>query len=790
MMKERRRISLKHIVFLCVCMLIGVTGIYNPFSVKTSIHAETEKTQQFDIDSKARIGNYVKQNKGTEIVSAVTNNGADFTGYIQIIMRNNDTGKYVMYQSDLVLAAGETKTISQEIRFTSHTNRIIVRITDTKEKVLTKKKIKLSGLDSAQCLIGILCDNKQEMGYWDSEKVAYLKKEDISSVQGMDIMDVLVINNFNTGDLEKEQYEAIKEWVELGGTLVLGTGEQVNRTLAMFQDDYLEGRIGDVKTGIADISFQGETITDDLADNLVLHRMEKGLGVVCVANKNLGMDKSLWNKKGFEYINAIRRQYSAVLQERLNSEDSYAYGYYGYGYRDGTILKDSDEIPSIKNFAILLFIYVILISLCAYLILKKKDRLEWTWGIVPLMGVIFAGIVIVMGSKTRINGSYINYKKVMEFQEGSSTVKNVTHMGVASSNNSDYEIAVPEGMEIYSEVYNDNYFDEDDESFDDYNIGFKTKDNQKIISLKNNGAFETVNLVSEEVETEENGYQSDIHYVNARISGIFTNRTAYTIKNAVLFAEGKLYQLGTIKPGEKAKITDKTLSTVCNYYYGTGRDYYKVLGISSNSNKWSLEEARYVNALEEIVNKYIDYQSSNSIVYGYMDMNDDDYMKEIWGMDCFGITLMKFPIQLNYTAENGDIYVSDILKSGQIINGTYWTEDHCMSAEKELVVDYTLDKDERLTGIYFSKLLNPSIDDTDKVYYGDIYEGKIEIFNWRTKKYEVIFEADREGEVTDVEDYTGEENTVRFRLKADNASEDEDIYTPVISLTKEVKTNG
>ena len=203
-MRKKRSVGIRQIVFFIAFLMIGIVGISDSASVKTMVYAKEEKTdvkkkeERFVIESKGRIGNYTRMNEEQEIVTTVTNHGADFQGYVQVIMINEDYEDNIMYQTDLVLAAGETKIVSQIIRMTANTGNIMVRIADTKEKELQKKKVKLAYLPEEQVLTGILTDNKQNMGYWDNEKVVYLKKEDISSAKGLGVMDVLIINNFNT----------------------------------------------------------------------------------------------------------------------------------------------------------------------------------------------------------------------------------------------------------------------------------------------------------------------------------------------------------------------------------------------------------------------------------------------------------------------------------------------------------------------------------------------------------------------------------------------------------------
>ena len=54
------------------------------------------------------------------------------------------------------------------------------------------------------------------------------------SRQELDQLDVLLINDFDTGSLDSRQLEAVWEWTQSGGTLLFGTGEHANETLGAF----------------------------------------------------------------------------------------------------------------------------------------------------------------------------------------------------------------------------------------------------------------------------------------------------------------------------------------------------------------------------------------------------------------------------------------------------------------------------------------------------------------------------------------------------------------------------
>lgn len=788
---KKKSNKIKYSIVFALCLMLAVMGVFSVGIPRSVVYAdgketnETKEEKQITMSCETTVGNYIRPDEKAEVVTTVTNNGEDFNGYVQIFMRKS-AGENVMYQSDLVLAAGETKNISTEVRMTTCMNRLMVYVKDADENVINKQKLKVKKLSNEQCLVGILTDNKQNLGYWDKNKVVYLDKEDITSVGGMSVLDVLVINDFNTGDWEKGQYETLKEWVEQGGNLIIGTGEQVNRTLAMFQDDYLVGKIGEVKKGETDISFEEETNFEFSDEGFVLHKVNKGVGEICIINKDLGLDKAEWTKKGYAYVNDISSLYTKNLQDRLKVDSDVYYDDYSAGH----LLRDSSQVPDVGMLTVILFIYIIIISVVIYVVLKKKDKQSWTWGAIPLAALIFAGVIIGVGARTRINGAGLYYLKIMEFQEeGNSGVKNTMNLSAVSSNNSDYELAVPEGIEVYAkdDPYYVEDFDDAGEDFQFYDIGFHTVDGRNMVMLKNNTTFNSVDLKAESVETVDGSYKSDIHYVDGELLGTFTNNTNFTIKNAIYYGEQYMYQLGTIKAGETVEITEKTLNIP--YSFDVDTQFYKIAGLNKNQKKWSLLEARYVGALEQSVYQMCINEADRHFVCGYIEDVGDEELEKEWGMDCFGITLVQCPVSVDYTTKDGCVYVPDILKDTVIKEGYYDDGDHTMDKE-ELVLDYVLESGENLKELLFVAVHNPSIDKSVSIAsYAQPYQGKIELYNWKTKKFDSVFEAKKEGKVTDLESYVDNGNTVRVRIKPQNTSEDS-IYIPVISAKKEVNRNG
>ena len=57
----------------------------------------------------------------------------------------------------------------------------------------------------------------------------------------------IVIDNFDTSKLSKNQISVLKEWISEGGVLLLGTGDSGNKTLAALNNDLIKCSVGNSK---------------------------------------------------------------------------------------------------------------------------------------------------------------------------------------------------------------------------------------------------------------------------------------------------------------------------------------------------------------------------------------------------------------------------------------------------------------------------------------------------------------------------------------------------------------
>ena len=71
----------------------------------------------------------------------------------------------------------------------------------------------------------------------DSRLILLDQKVLPSDARGLELLDILLINGFSTESLTEDQRTAILQWVERGGTLLLGTGQEAEKVLGGFSED-------------------------------------------------------------------------------------------------------------------------------------------------------------------------------------------------------------------------------------------------------------------------------------------------------------------------------------------------------------------------------------------------------------------------------------------------------------------------------------------------------------------------------------------------------------------------
>ena len=223
---------------LCILML-GMLIALIPLR-----YVEAKTTYDFEVSLDAGYGQKILVGYGAPFEINVTNKNANnFEGCIQLIIPGFENNN-ILYEEDIALGTGETKTVEIVAAVPVPAEFVNVRMTNKRGKVLWSelKKINVSKTKN-EIRVGVLSDDFSALGYMDrvhflSDNTRYTSLVELSASDfpvnyaALDMLDIILISDFSTDLLTKEQMSALNLWVKKGGILIIGTGSTANKTLS------------------------------------------------------------------------------------------------------------------------------------------------------------------------------------------------------------------------------------------------------------------------------------------------------------------------------------------------------------------------------------------------------------------------------------------------------------------------------------------------------------------------------------------------------------------------------
>ena len=246
------------LAFVAMCFGIAFfdVPVYATSNVTTKV---LQKNAAFEVETSYGIDGLVRADYPVLIQFTITSK-ENFNGVLRIVPEVEWEMLQVAYGTEISLAAGEEKTYQLTPDTIQGNGKIRVEILDEKNKVVYAEEQVLSSMKTDDNFsIGILSDDYTAFSYFDGLQLAVSGNEIYTEIFALNegnfpeekkllsVFQYIIIDNFDTAKLNEKQYEALKGFVEDGGTLILGLGNHYQNVLHCFQDDFLTGTLGDVK---------------------------------------------------------------------------------------------------------------------------------------------------------------------------------------------------------------------------------------------------------------------------------------------------------------------------------------------------------------------------------------------------------------------------------------------------------------------------------------------------------------------------------------------------------------
>lgn len=645
--KRRTRLPLWAIALLLLLPLVSGAG---------TVHADDKPS--IALKSEAGYGGTIKEGAWNPLKLTLTSN-RDLSGDIVFqVMQDRYGNSPASYVQHVELPKDTAKEIVLAIpgqQYDKNSNQILFYEGSVKKGNLvgfSSGKSYITGAGMNPTNVAVLSEDPDAMNFLallpsgnTKVNVLHMKQQDMpTDPMLMDGLDVIVFNRFASDSLTPAQVTAIEQWVRTGGRLVLGGGAAYPKTAAPFaaispveyKGTFSAGslpeleKLGAYKQGNA----KGSPGKLNLDGNLTLSDAQpvKGATVLySTAGKPLFASRQVENGRVLYAAYDVAQEpiaswpghpyaWSALLGSELQKNNMKAMtGNYNPLLNLSYILNffPSLKMPSFKVLASLIVVYAIVVAPLLYWLLKKADKREWAWWIIPLVAVIASGAVYMVGAsdKTKELAHTLN---VVELDgNGLGKVKSAT--AFFSPGSGDYRLELP--ANTYVKIQRDGgTFSGSDGSRNLVEVGPKSTE----VELLDMPQWSLAKLwVEQRRQNEDLGRLEVSLFINdnGNLDGKVTNTTSTSLKNAALVVGGKLYPLGDMEKGKAVSLASvKSVQTARNgmlsfalfHGYPNGNDRYtRERGMVDNylqGSAWTSRDA-YVLAFNN--DKLLQYRSDS-----------------------------------------------------------------------------------------------------------------------------------------------------------------------------------
>lgn len=825
--KKQRKIAGIIAIIIAIAMILSIAA---PFMA--SVNAMPISTEEGDTDPKAKKeigqdhfsldmkvgynGDYIVGNT-TPISGVLTNTGEEFNGELQVKVYSDYygdeemEGPYSIYYQPVSLAKGAAKKIDLEINPEMITDYFEVTLVNEKGKTVFLENVAGNAMSPDTVMIGVLSDNPSDLSYFSGlkwievgddeqrlQKTIYLDASTFpKKTYTLKNFQAIVIEDFDTTTLQETQINSLKEWIQGGGTLILGTGPNSQKVLGGLQEleSFQIGGTTQIHSfpNLSQLlqdqnSLQGDMMLSSITakgmeerfseqGHSITSRMSLGKGDILLHHFALSLSPVADNPN---FIMALQNMYSSELCLDVQEDE------YGV-YRFQNLQRIAEDFPVLKSnmiYPILLsiLIYVILIGPVLYFLLKKKDKREWGWAIIPCLSLFFMGVIFIMSRNSQYNSGLFNFVSVTELSDNTSIGTTAGCGVIKSPQQGKITFSMDQPLQTL-------FFD-DDRHY--YSRGTKDAYARKVlvgdtteVTYLNNQSWATNSFMTE-VETDLGGViESNILLKGNRFVGEIQNHTDLDFYDVVLNLGGHYEKFDQLLSGESLKI-----DYVMKEEDGDKKDYWEILDelygdlynrsdVNRLIQEGKIEKDQVYTYFQErkILEEYLesDDMESNVMVpidfYGFSDhaiLLGDKYLNGEKALERgMGLYYKKLALNLENMNEFdipfGFIYPAEYQSNDYV---DHYRRDGMIYAEQkqEVVCVYELSQN---IGVDLFQVHIPD----DKSYF----YAPTQIKNWKENTWEDL----KNTEYKQTQDYISDKGTIDVKL---SIKEDTDVFVPELRL--------
>lgn len=752
-------------------ILIIFIGFLFIISKQTLVKAEGEDIHKnlVDVEVTYGIDGKYKVNRSTPVNIKISNNGEDFDGEIQIQTDSFNTKQYDLYTQNLIIAKNTTKNLVIPANILNTFN---VKIISKENKTIYENQFRVTsgrvGLN--EVLVGVLTEDFNGLNYLSNIQLDNAKGLNVKllpikisekiigdNAKSIELLDMIIINNYDTSKLTVEQIQSIDNWIKRGGTLIIGTGDNGHKVINSINNKILKGqfsgtikkvlRLDDEIIPIEGISMDIENITPmyfDDGNNIIIGNIVKEKGNVIVLAFDMGINK-VENKELWTRI-----METSIINGKIDNQYNYAI--------DNLVKKIRDvQLPSVKLIVILFVSYIFIIGVLIYMVLKRLNKRDYVWLLIPLISLAFTGLIYIIGSNSRISKVIANKVNIVNVSNDSAKIE--SYIAFLTSKKRDISVKEPNNLKMENLSAYPNMNPQDQLSKlnnKTMRVEVKYSGDETSYNFKGSSPFSPEIFKVSSTTEEISNLDHKINVINGEVSGYINNNLECNFDKILLVTPYKIWDLGKVKIGEGKEFNEKKDSIVSVKQIWELRD--KIYSKQNNSKdnedmKYEMRNLELIDcAIQNNVGGIIKQATriENSYLVGVSDKKIDyDFLVNEKKAVEFDSTVFLFDVNLNFKDDKGNIsypfgYHQPVVLEVKDNNGYFDPNEMRISGNSQVKLSYKISNDVEITSINFK---NPNGSNG-----GAQFKGEYKILNFSTGKFEDL-NLTKELELKDINKY-------------------------------------
>ncbi len=734
-------------------------------------------------------------------------------GVIKVKSMESD-GTVYHYSYEITLEASEERAAKYYIPIGANADRMFIVLEDESGTELANRQVSLNvGQDVPELFIGILSDDLDGLEYLDGVGISYstlrtkvftLDPEEFPEEErGLNLLDVLVVNNFKLRDLSEGQTSAIMDWVHSGGVLILGTGQRVGDTLGRFAPELLDDSYGtpgerpvDLGEGFAldnpsegmmelvcvDIPLHGGNVILASGGFSLLTAAAKEQGLIGVA----GFDLSDIRQFCEDHPAYVDHFFTSLLGEaRINRLADVVYSGNSDKFWSVQSLINTgnvEKLPNLPMYAVTVAVYLLMLGPGMYLFLKSRDlQLFYRRGVV-LLSVTFAAIIYLMGMKTRFKSAFFTYATIQDVTED--YVTDTTYVNVRNPYNSPYRVELDPSysvLPITRSYQSDGAGEGGFTGEEPYQVAIERREEKLTVYGQNISAFTPRYFELRKKSDNEEGRRitGNVDYFEGSLSGSITNEFPFPLEDVTLMLYGNMVLLGRLEPGETCRLDElQLLRFPLNQSYVVAE---RIIG-EELLQRTDISDAEYLLAMERsnmlifYLDNYMNTYSADARVIAFRTEKDESLFLREEDPETYGHTMLTSVIGVN-ASRDSLLYRSVLMKTPKVVSGNYFAQSNSMSGTEPLTLEYQMGTEIDVESLTFEPVSKEFLKDGSS--YIEAFTGSVYFYNYVSGNYDRM---ELDGQVWNIEElrpYLSPGNTLTVRYVYDGQGSYNAIQLPM-----------